>query len=309
MLGGAGLPRGVAGCGSAARGLCRTLRLRVGGGEQQRAPHQIWDKAFSSHPKVMGVMLAGPVTYLPLHAPCRLCVWASAALSPTSMSPAGRGASSCIHRAAVRASGMVGAQQILEESLLSSATAVAWRRGGPLFPQAPGVGPEGGGHTGDKASRARSEGRLTPAQYVTACRPLQPGPPAPECPALTSRAGDRHSSTSRLPRPSPLSVSLLCGRGLCRPCQLSSRTWMLVVPGRGPQALSRAWSIHIQPARTGTGLLRVALSVPPHRVPGVEKALRCPALPAWGPHHPLPGLWLTPPDWAGYPPCIPSEPT
>lgn len=73
--------------------------------------------------------------------------------------------------------------------------------------------------------------------------------PAKPSPALTSLAGDRHSSASCSLWPCPRRPgALLRGWGLCRPCELSSHTWMLAVLGRGPQAPSQAWSIHTQPA-------------------------------------------------------------
>lgn len=68
--------------------------------------------------------------------------------------------------------------------------------------------------------------------------------------SLTSRAGDRCSSTRRSLWISPWLPSLLfCGWGLFRPCQLSSRTRILAVPGRDPWDPSQAGSIHVQPVK------------------------------------------------------------
>lgn len=99
---------------------------------------------------------------------------------------------------------------------------------------------------------------------------------SPSPPALTSRAGDRYSCTSRSPWLSlRLPGSLLCGRGLYGPCQPSSRTRTAAVPGHGPWALLQAWSIHMQPAGRGRGqsyeasaLARTrGLAVTPHGKP------------------------------------------
>ena len=96
--------------------------------------------------------------------------------------------------------------------------------GGRLCHQAPGVDP-----------------RVEQAQGPQRAKPSPP--------ALTSRAGDRCSSTSRSLRlPPRLPGALPWGRVLCRLCQLSSRTRTLALLGQGPWALSQAWSIHIQPA-------------------------------------------------------------
>jgi hypothetical protein len=72
--------------------------------------------------------------------------------------------------------------------------------------------------------------------------------------SLTSRAGDRRSSTHRSLWISPWLPSLLfCGWGLFRPCQLSSRTRILAVPGRDPWDPSQAGSIQVQPVKRSRG--------------------------------------------------------
>lgn len=235
-------------------------------------------------------MLAGrDVVYLPRCVPHRPRAWASAALPPTSTDEW------CLLAFTERPREPE-ARWVLMKYLGNSCLAppLSWPEdlGDLCFPKHRGSVLKVGHTRGTRPVGPGRRAGQAPAQNVMPRRPLQPGSPAPECPALTSRAGDRHSSTSLLPRPSLLSGSLLWGRGLCRPCQLSSRTWMLAVPGRGPGALSWVLSIHIQPAGAGTGVL----SGSPHTVPGGEGSeVPSPALPAWGPHQPLPGLWLTPP--------------
>lgn len=87
-------------------------------------------------------------------------------------------------------------------------------------------------------------------QDVISCRPMVELRPQ----SLTSRAGDRCSSTRRSLWISPWLPSLLfCGWGLFRPCQLSSRTRILAVPGRDPWDPSQAGSIHVQPVKRSRG--------------------------------------------------------
>ena len=153
--------------------------------------------------------------------------------------------------------------------------------------------------------------------------------PAEPSPALTSLAGDRHSSASCLLWLCPWwPGALLRGWGLCRPCELSSRTWTLAVLGRGPQAPSQAWSIHTQPAGCRQRAKPVSLcsSSDPQPSQGPEEPLtdlhtqQAPRAPLWPREGPTmksesasalmvcPSAWAHTPAWAGRPPGASAHP-
>lgn len=193
-------------------------------------PHRPGSRPSAAPPETVGGTLAAHASICPrLFAPGVPCAGSFAPLPPTRMSAAGRGAS-C---------------QFTVGSSEPSAQGVPSKYLWDLPGSAPSMARQWGQEHPSHRPGLEDQRQQTSWTSAPKCHPCRPRPPA-----LTSRAGDRYSPIGSSPWPPPwLPGSLLCGWGLCRPCQPSSRTWTLAELGRGPRVLS----IHMQPAGTGRG--------------------------------------------------------